>query len=161
MSSVVKYLYIVFIGILFTVLVGVGIAAFYPQPKHPEYPLELSRPFPPKEESTESAELNAKQIAFEKKSRAFQKVNENYNRNVSIITLGFAVLFVILGLVLVKSVPIFPDGLLLGSIGTLIYSIVRGFSANDDIFRFVIVAVSLIIALVIGYAKFVRPQKNS
>lgn len=153
-----KYLYIVFIGILFAILVGVGIAAFYPQPKYPEYPIELSPTVPPKEGSSQAAKLELKRVEYEKRSRSFQKISENYNRNVSVIAMGFAVLFVILGLVLARALPVFPDGLLLGSVGTLIYSIVRGFSANDDIFRFVIVAVSLGISLVIGYAKFVKPQ---
>lgn len=154
----IKYLYIVFIGILFAILVGVGIAAFYPQPKYPEYPIELNPTLPPKEGSSQAAQLEIKRVAYEKQSRDFQKISENYNRNVSIIAMAFAVLFVVLGLVLSNSLPIFPDGLLLGSVGTLIYSIARGFGANDDVFRFMIVALSLFISLVIGYMKFVRPQ---
>ena len=157
----IRSLYTVFIGILFTVLVGVGIAAFYKQPKAPEYPIELSTRFPDKEPSTQSAELHTKQIAYERKSREFQKTIEDYSRNVSVVAMGFAVVFVLLGLILARSMPIFPDGLLVGSLGTLLYSIVRGFNAQDDMFRFVIVAVSLIISLVIGYMKFINPQHTS
>jgi hypothetical protein len=156
-----KYLYIIFIGILFAVLVGVGIAAFYPEPKYPEYPIELNTTVPQKEGSTESAKMETKRVDYEKKSRAFQKVNEDYNRNVSIIAMTFAVLFVLLGLLFARSVPIFPDGLLLGSVGTLVYSIVRGFGAHDDMYRFFIVAVSLFISLVIGYVKFIKPQSSA
>lgn len=154
----VKYLYIIFIGILFSLCVAAGIAAFYPQPKHPDYPIELSTSFPEKEGSTESAAMREKQIAYEKKSRDYQKVNEEYNRNVSLIAMGFAVVFVLLGVILAKSIIIFPDGLLLGGIGTLLYSIIRGFNANDDIFRFMIVASSLIIAIIVGFIKFIKKK---
>jgi hypothetical protein len=155
----IKYLYIIFIGLLFTTLVAVGIAAFYPEPKYPEYPLELSRPgAEPMIGSKEDAAYQKRQREYEAKTKEYQRVSEIYNRNVSIAALVFAVIFVVLGLVLAKSMPIIPDGLLLGSLGTLIYSIIRGFGANDDIFRFVIVAVSLGISLVIGYAKFIKPQ---
>lgn len=157
----IKYLYIVFIGILLTVLIGVGIAAFYPKPEAPVYPIELSVPSPEKGDGTQSAETRDRQIAFEKKSRDFQKANEQYSRNVSVIALSGAVLFVILGLFLAKRIDIFPDGLLLGSIGTLVYSIIRGFGAHDDIFRFIVVAVSLVIAILIGYIKFLKPKKHT
>lgn len=155
-----RYLYIVFIGILFAILVAVGIAVFYPQPKYPAYPIELSPTVPPKEGSPQAVKLEAKRIDFEKQSRDFQKISESYNRNVSIIAMGFAVLFVLLGLALAKKMPIFPDALLLGSVGTLMYSIVRGFSANDDMYRFLVVAVSLFISLIIGYVKFIKPQHS-
>jgi hypothetical protein len=53
----------------------------------------------------------------------------------------------------------FADGLLLGGVFTLAYAVGRGFMA-DDKFRFVAVSVSLVIALVTGYLKFVRPLEK-
>jgi len=38
---VLRFVYIVFIGVLLATLVGVGIAAFYPGPKAPEPPLSI------------------------------------------------------------------------------------------------------------------------
>lgn len=38
---VIKIIYTIFIGVLFAIFVGVGIDAFYPYPKEPDYPAEL------------------------------------------------------------------------------------------------------------------------
>ena len=43
-NIVLKFIYSIFIGVLFATLVGVGIAAFYPEPKPPEYPSALKIP---------------------------------------------------------------------------------------------------------------------
>lgn len=155
----VRLLYTLFTGILFAVLVGVGIAALYPQPKYPEYPAGLSRPVPPKAGTSESAQLNQQQIEYDTKLQAFQPRIEQYNRNVSLIAIFFAVIMVVVGLAFAKQIQVIPDGLVLGGVGTLIYSIVRGFNAHDDMFRFVIVLVSLGVTLLIGYIKFVKTTK--
>jgi hypothetical protein len=73
--------------------------------------------------------------------------------------MAFAVVMVVLGLVFAKKILVIPDGLVLGGVGTLVYSIIRGFNAHDDMFRFTIVAVSLLITLLIGYIKFVKSTK--
>ena len=75
--------------------------------------------------------------------------------------LGFAILYLLVGLLLAKRLAIISDGLLLGGVLTLIYSIIRGFGANDDIFRFLVVSVSLLLALGLGYTKFVRTATSS
>lgn len=154
---VLKLAYTIFTGILLTLFVGVGIAAFYPQPDPPEYPSTLNKLYQITPSSTESAVMEKEQRVFDQRNRDFQKVSEEYNKNVSLIALVFAVAFLLVGLVLAKRLDIISDGLLLGGILTLIYSIIRGFGANDDIFRFVVVSIGLLIALVLGYIKFVRP----
>ena len=52
---VLKLAYTIFTGILLTLFIGVGIAAFYPQPEPPEYPSTLSKPYQITPSSTESA----------------------------------------------------------------------------------------------------------
>ncbi len=157
---VLKLSYTIFIGILLSLFIGVGIAAFYSQPESPEYPPEFSKPYQVTPNSTESAEMEKEQRVFDERNREFQKVNEEYNKNVSLIALICAVTFLLLGLVLARKLDIISDGLLLGGILTLIYSIIRGFGANDDIFRFIVVSIGLLIALVLGYIKFVRPLSS-
>lgn len=151
----IRYVYIVFVGILLAAFVGVGIAAFYKGPKYPETPLELRFPEKPTE-STASAEYIQKQLEFDKKSEDFQRQNEEYSRNVSIIALISAVIMLILSLTLFKQILVIADGLLLGGVLTLAYSVVRGFGSNDDMVRFAVVSVSLLVALTLGYLKFVR-----
>jgi hypothetical protein len=45
-----------------------------------------------------------------------------------------------------------------GGILTFGYSVVRGFGADDNTFRFIIVSVGLVIALGLGYIRFARPD---
>lgn len=156
----IKYVYIVFLGLILATFVGVGIAAFYKGPQYPETPasLKYERPYPDFQTGTPSAEYIKEQEAFDVKSKDFQKSLENYNRNVSMVSVGFAILMLVLSLTFFKKILVIADGLLLGGVLTLGYSIVRGFSSNDDIYRFLVVAIGLGTALVLGYLKFVSPQ---
>ncbi len=159
----IKYVYIVFLGLILATFVGVGIAAFYKGPIYPETPasLKYSRPYPEATSATPSAEYIKEQEAFDSQSKIFQKDLEKYNQNVSIISLAFAVLMLIVSLTLFKRILVIADGLLLGGVLSLAYSIVRGFSSNDDIFRFLMIGAGLIIAMVLGYLKFVATKSNS
>lgn len=158
----IKYVYIVFLGLILATFVGVGIAAFYKGPTYPETPLSLkySRPYMEPTIATPSAEYIKEQEAFDKESKKFQDSLNTYNRNVSMISLGFAVLMLILSLVFFKKITVIADGLLLGGVLTLGYSVVRGFNTNDDIFRFLVVAAGLITVMILGYLKFVLPQSK-
>lgn len=158
-----RSIYIVFLGILLATFIGVGIAAFYKAPKSPEYPTKLqSRTIPAdvSKDASLAAQLDNEQIVYNNQQKEFVTRNELYNRNVSIISLIFAVLILILSLTFVKHIAVIADGLLLGSVLTLIYSIIRGFNSNDDIFRFLVVSVGLAFALIIGYIKFIQPAKK-
>lgn len=157
---ILKLAYTLFIGILLALFIGVGIAAFYPQPTSPDYPVSLKVPYDIQPDSTKSAEFERQQERYDRLSEQYQEQLELYNKNVSLLSLGFSVLYLILGLLLSKKLTIISDGVLLGSVLTLLYSIIRGFGANDDVFRFLVVAGGLAIALVLGYIKFVRPSQK-
>lgn len=158
----IKYVYIVFLGLILATFIGVGIAAFYKGPTYPETPatLKYARPYPEATTATPSAEYIKEQEAYDAKSKQFQEALEQYNKNVSMISIGFAVLMMVISLTLFKKILVIADGLLLGGVLTLGYSIVRGFGSSDDIFRFLVVGVGLITAMVLGYIKFVAPQAS-
>lgn len=151
-----KHIYTVFLAVLIVTFVGVGISAFYKAPKYPEYPPELNFRTAPIDQSTNSAELMEKQIKFEKESRNFQKVNENYSRNVSTIALVASLIILVLSITLVTKIDFMSDGILLGGVFTLVYSIIRGFDAGDEKFRFIVVTVGLAVAMFLGYWRFVK-----
>jgi hypothetical protein len=155
-----RIVYSVFIGILTATFVGVGIAAFYIAPKQPEFPAALSYPkVSPTEEATISAQQIQQQEEFNRQQQEFSRVNKLYNRNVSIIALAAAVLILIASLTLFKTILLIADGLLLGGVLTLLYSIGRGFGTDDNMFRFIVVAIGLLISIVLGYIKFIKPAK--
>lgn len=155
----IKYVYIVFLGIILATFVGVGIAAFYKGPVYPEtpYTLKYARPYA-EPAGTPSAQYIKEQEKFDASSKQYQKDLEMYNRNVSMISLAFSILMLILSLNFAKKIPVIADGLLLGGVLTLAYSVVRGFNTNDDVYRFMVVGAGVIIAMILGYIKFVKPS---
>jgi hypothetical protein len=157
----IKYVYIVFIGILLAAFVGVGIAAFYKGPKPPEYPVELQ--YPEIKENAYLATPSAQRVKLQQEQdsqfKEFRNLDEIYQRNVSIIALLAAVIMLVISLTLLKQIQVIADGLLLGGVITLGYSVVRGFGSNDDMVRFMVVTASLLVTIILGYIKFVRPVK--
>ncbi len=68
-----------------------------------------------------------------------------------------AVILVTTSLTLFKKILLIADGILLGGVLTLLYGTVRGFSAENLKFLFLVVSVGLTVSLVLGYLKFIRP----
>ena len=133
--------YKVFIGLMAASFVGVGIAAFYVGPRMPDALMYLNGPVPPELQAAASAYRDAETL---------------YNRNVAVIAAIGAILVLVLSLTVLRKIALFSDGLLLGGVLTFGYSVVRGFAAEDNMVRFVTVAVGLAVALVLGYVRFVR-----
>lgn len=156
-----KYVYVVFIGVLVALFVGVGIAAFYPGPKAPEasyYPAKDFYQNPPS--ASESAELRRLDREQQKIWQDFQQRTEEYNKNVSIIAVISAILILAISFFLSKKILSIADGLLLGALLTLIYSIIRSFNSKDYKFMFIVVTIGLIIAIILGYTKFIKPLEK-
>ena len=78
-----------------------------------------------------------------------------YNRNVSAAAAVGAIVMLALGVTVLRRIALFSDGFLLGGVVTFAYSVLRGFGAEDNMFRFIVVAVGLAIALALGYVRFV------
>lgn len=155
MNNTIKVIYSIFIGVLFATFIGVGIQAFYPEPKYPEYPVELQ--YQGAKVPTESDNAMEKQKEYDKQIKDFQNVQNVYSRNVSIIALVSAIIALVISLTFMKSIMLIADGLMVGGLLTLIYSIIRGFSTQDNMFRFIVVTAGFIVSLVVGYIKFIRP----
>jgi len=161
---ILKYIYTLFLGILLATFVGVGIAAFYPAPKYPEYPPNFYRtkPVVEEEESTQTASLRKQDEESYRISQEFQKLSNDYSKNVSIMSLAAAIAILLVSLTIIRNLAYIADGVLLGGVLTLLYSIVRGFGSEDEKFRFIVVSIGLITALALGYIKFLRgnPKKS-
>lgn len=151
-----KVAYAFFIGILLAIFVGIGTSAFYPEPDAPEYPRSLQQ-----KTSTEfTKEDRLTQTKFDDEQKVYTERLKTYNRNVSIITLIAATIFVTVSLVFEKRIKVIADGVMMGGIFTLIYSIGRSFAAQDSRYTFVVVTISLIIAIALGYMRFLGDDKN-
>jgi hypothetical protein len=156
---ILKVMYSLFLALLVSLFVGFGISAFYPAPKEPSYSPILDRPILPNEQ--ESAEIIAEREKHHKEQEAYQKALSVYNRNASVMALGAAIIILVVSLLLRNTLLMISDGILLGGVFTLIYSIIRGFAGDSTMFRFVVVSVGLIVALILGYIKFIHPEKSN
>lgn len=151
-NKILRLMYTFFLGLLLAIFIGVGINTFYPGPTPPEY----VETYVYKDQLSD--EQIAKQKEFDAKNREYQNEAKPYNRNVSIIALSAAVLLLILSIVFEKKIRFIADGVMLGGLFTLIYSLGRGFESQDSKYVFVVVTVSLVTVLYIGYHRFVRPS---
>ena len=97
---------------------------------------------------------------FAQAQEKYMEESKPYNRNVSIISLVASIIILVLSLTLLTKIRMIADGILLGGVFTTTYSIIRGFSSGNAQFRFLIVIIGLIIALALGYLKFIRPKEN-
>jgi hypothetical protein len=141
--------------------VGVGISAFYEAPKRPETPALIKYcPIEKINDENTYGEFRRVQDAFDQEEKAYESFSKIYNRNVSIIALSFAVAILIISFATLKRLYLISDGLLLGGVLTLVYSIVCGFNSQDNMFRFFVVAVGLAISLVLGYIKFIKTKQK-
>lgn len=158
---ILRYIYIVFIGVLLATFVGVGIAAFYPGPKQPEPPslLKYCSLETAKGEKL-SQEFKTEQEKFDKEVKIYEEKDQRYSRNVSIISLSAAIIILITSLTLLSKIYLIADGVLLGGVLTLFYSLIRGFNSQDEMFRFIVVSVGLVVSLTLGYLKFIKPPKK-
>lgn len=156
---ILRFVYIIFTGVLLATFIGVGIAAFYPGPKAPEPPVSVKYAPPCESFKDEAAfqKIRGEQEEFEETMKSFQTKFEKYNRDISIVSLLAAILILVVSLTLFKKILLIADGLLLGGVLTLIYSIIRGFGSGDNMFRFIVVSVGLAISLFLGYIKFIEP----
>lgn len=152
-----KLLYTLFLGLLVALFVGLGIDAFYPGPEMPDPPSELNLQ---KTDCGNYEQLKATQEKFDQEMKNFNERSKSYNRDVSVISLVFAIAILIASLTLFSRIKMMADGILLGGVFTTAYSIIRGLMSENSKFRFLIVTVGLLIALVLGYLKFIRPKEN-
>lgn len=154
-----RIVYIFFLGILLAAFIGFGIAAFYPGPESPDY-TRYYKTIPPDGESTEAARLLEDQKALEIEQKEYNEKNNVYSRNVSLIAIGLSIAVLAISIIFSSKTLILADGLLLGGLLTLGYGIIRGLSTQDNMFRFVTVAVGLAVALILGYLKFTKTSSQ-
>jgi hypothetical protein len=154
---ILKLIYTLFLALLVALFVGLGIDAFYPGPKAPDYPAILDKAKPGCEEDMETKNIREK---FGHETEIYNQQSKPYSRNVSIISLVAAIIILVASLTLLLKIKMIADGILLGGVFTTAYGIIRGLMSDNSQFRFLIVTVGLIIALVLGYIKFIRPKEK-
>ena len=148
-----RALYAIAIAFLVVAFVGFGISAFYPEPSYPGgYPDEAQRTKP----ENRTPEQKEKLEEYREKERAYRADISNYNLVVASISIGAAVLLLVGSIVWLSRLPVIGDGATLGAVFTLFYGLIRAFMSNNEQFRFVAVAIGLVIVVALVYWRFVR-----
>jgi hypothetical protein len=132
-------LYILFVGIILTTTVGFGIAAFYPQPVRPPYPITKPQVIipescysTPQEATTPDcqkiyAQLETnqqidmkRQQDYEKTVQEFDNRNAGYTRTAIFLGISIGALFAIIGTGLIKFSSLVANGVILAGVLTAI-----------------------------------------
>jgi len=162
MGHVLQVLYMLFLGIIIAVFCGLGIDTFYAAPKAPEFPTTLQQEqYKTVPATTRTAEEIAAQKDYDAAQKKYMEELKPYNRNASIIAIVLAVIALTLSLTVLLRWEVIANGMLLGGVFTLAYSIILGMQTDDTKFRFFLVAVGVLITLVLGYIKFIRPNEDN
>ena len=152
-TKILKLFYTFFLGLLLAIFIGVGINTFYEGPQAPEYPTALNS-------VGKNGELTPEQVAIQKQwdqdTAQYDEAMKPYNRTVSMLALGAAVVFLAVSMVFEKRIKLMADGVMLGGLFSLIYSLARGFASDNSKYVFAMVSISLVIVLYLGFHRFVR-----
>ena len=155
--ALLRALYAIAIASLVVAFVGFGISAFYHAPNYPSgYPNEAQRTKP----ENRTPEQEQKIEEFHQKEKAFREAQSTYNLVVASISIGVAVLLLVGSIVWLSSLAVIGDGVALGAVFTLFYGLIRAFMTNNETFRFVAVAIGLVIVVALVYWRFVRPMQG-
>jgi hypothetical protein len=158
-----------FLGLMVVAFVGVGVNTFYPSPTetYQKQQQEISRKmealnFKSSGASTDAttqaqmAVLQAQQNKLQDKIDAEMKV---WARNTSIILVLFATLVMGVSLLLSDQLRVISNGLLLGGLFTMLYGAGWVIFSGNSFARFAVILFALVVALGLGYLKFVRGRE--
>lgn len=135
----INRLYILFLGILLSVTTGFGVAAFYPQPISPDYPVTPYTRIVPEScyqtpQSQASVECQAaiqkqqdvqlqeedKRKEYEENQKVYNNKNASYTRTAIFFGIVIGAFFALVGLLILHKSRLIANGLLLAGILTAI-----------------------------------------
>jgi len=169
-SSGLQIIFAIFLGLMVTSFVGVGVYTFYPSPlervnrdvrtlerqrQQVQGSQALSELSP--EARREVEELNQKIDALREANRSSR---ESWGRTTSVILILFATLAMVISMIRADRLPVISNGILLGGVFTMIYGVGWIISTSSSIGRFLVMTLALVITLALGYMRFVRHRRS-
>jgi hypothetical protein len=175
--KMLKVLYSVAIALLVVFFVGFGISAFSQPPSLPpncamsigEDPVPFC--MPPNcvmtnvgetmEVSCNPPEKTQQMLSeADQREEAITEQLSDYNRLVSSIAIGVAVALLVGSILWLGSLEVIGDGVALGAVLTLFYALIRAGMTGSEVFRFVAVAIALVVVIALVYVRFVRSEEE-
>lgn len=151
---ILRGLYAILLGIFLALFVGIGINTFYPEEVYETSTACMVQA--PSDKIGSPAAYSPRQC--QKDQQVQQEKNNFHSQVISSVALIFAVIYFVISFVALRNQQIFSYGFLFGCMFTLLYSLIRGFNSNHAWFAFIIVVISLILVMAIGYLRFVKQE---
>ena len=148
-----RVVYVIAIAVFLILLVVFGVQAFYPGPQSPNC-YESLGPYP----AYNSTEYDAWNQECQQLWEEYRQESAAHDRNIFFVVLPLGAALAVAGTFIQRRLDIFGAGLILGGMGTMIFSIVP--YDLDDILRFIGIAVALAVLLFVGYKVFLSSRKS-
>ena len=170
-SAGFQSIFAVFLGLILTAFVGVGLYTFYPPPdeRFADRIRELNREQqairntkPPDDLTSQDRErLQSIQDEINGSQDSLRAASGPWGRNTSILLIVFATLVMALSLLAADRLPVLNNGLLLGGAFTMLYGVGLILATNTSIERFLVITGALLITLGLGYVRFVTRRAGA
>jgi uncharacterized protein HemX len=173
--GVLQAIFTVFLGLMITAVVGVGVYTFHPNPAA-DTQEQVQALYQERERlqgctsvqgctaleeltEAERAELDAIDVQVLELQEAADAQREAWSQSTSVILIVIATALMAVALLLGDSVTVLSNGILLGGLFTMLYGVGWGLASGNSLTRFLVLVAALAVSLGLGYLKFVRPRK--
>lgn len=175
--GVLQAIFAVFLGLMITAVVGVGVYTFHPNPgDQTQDQIQAlyderaaidgcTSPTPGEcrtwNQLTQAERARTKAIDTQVTTlqRVADERSSQWRMSTSVILIVLATMLMAVALALGDSVSVLSNGILLGGLFTMLYGVGWGLASGNSITRFLVLVVALVVSLVLGYLKFVRGRR--
>ena len=165
-GSGLQTLFAIFLGLMVTAFVGVGVYTFYPSPDkqfrpriealdRQEQAIRNSQP----ENALSPADRARMQKIIDERNRiqdASRASTEAWSGRTSIILVSLATIAMVISLTAIAGLPVISNGLLMGGVFTMLYGVGWVIVSATSGTRFIVMSFALAVTLALGYLRFVR-----
>ena len=174
--GVLQAIFAVFLGLMITAVVGVGVYTFHPNPGDQDQDQiqalyderaeidgcsSAAKECVPWDQLPDADKARAK--AIDAQITALQRTSEEkssqWRMSTSVILIVLATMLMAVALALGDSVAVMSNGILLGGLFTMLYGVGWGLASGNSVTRFLVLVAALAVSLVLGYLKFVRGRR--
>lgn len=170
-GSGLQTLFAIFLGLMVTAFIGVGVYTFYPPPDRQfraqiesldrqQQAIRNSQP----ENALTPADRAQMQKIIDERNRiqdATRASTEAWAGRTSIILVALATITMALSLTAVAQLPVISNGLLMGGVFTMLYGVAWVIASGTSATRFIVMTFALVITLGLGYLRFVRRRATA
>jgi hypothetical protein len=169
-SGGLRIIFSVFLGLMLTALVGVGVYTFHPPPdqlnsqiREFERQEQAIRNSKPDNELTTADRDQIQEVVRQRNELvdAAEQVRKQWALRTSVILIVLATFAMAISLVRADTVPVISNGLLLGGVFAMLYGVGWIAAAGTSVTRFLVMTAAFVVTLGLGYARFVRRGKVS